>query len=234
MGKKTRTNWQRVPSPITMKREGGETKLLSKIRNYRMQRKSRKRNRLLAQVKSVNLLTDQDFYYHNANFNQIILGQVRHPKKKRPAYYQPNVVLNSSLVLAPSSSAKCYQLYQADIGEADFEDSFFANASNYLVEGLSRYLESLYEQQISEDLLLQELIAFFEIKNNCNVKSTDILEKLKEVTGYSSIALEVLKESTLEDVFGFLDARIITQLAEGTLKRDETFSSRIKLLFDSL
>ena len=78
------------------------------------------------------------------------------------------------------------------------------------------------------------MIAFFEIKNTCNVKSAHILEKLKVVARASSFVLETMKEPIAEDVFGFLNAIIVTQLAEGKLKKDESFSPRITNLFDSI
>lgn len=208
--------------------------MLTKIRAYRAQRKARKWNRLLAQVKSATLDMDKGIRYYPDTPQSIILGQNRHPKKEINGYGPTDEVLENSLVLASSRNSKFQQFHQTDITQCGSLDPYYSKASFFLVEGICRYLEKQYDQVISEDLLLQELIVFFEIKNNCDVKSTDILEKLKEVTRTSIFVLETMKESIAEDVFGFLNATIVTQLAEGTLKKDESFSPRITNLFDSL
>lgn len=55
--------------------------MLTKIRDYRMQRKVRKWNRLLAQENRVVQRRDKEFHYQDSNFNSIISGHARHPKK---------------------------------------------------------------------------------------------------------------------------------------------------------
>lgn len=208
--------------------------MLTKIRDYRMQRKVRKWNRLLAKEKSKALAMGKGVRYHHKNLNRIISGHARHPKKKINGYEPTDEVLEHSMVLATSRNNKFYQFHQTDIAKWGSVDPFYSESSFHLVEGICCYLEKQYDQQISEELFLQELIAFFEIKNTCNVKSAHILEKLKVVARASSFVLETMKEPISEDVFGFLNAIIVTQLAEGKLKKDESFSPRITNLFDSI
>ena len=188
--------------------------MLSKIRNYRMQRKVRKWNRLLAQEKNTALAMGKGVCYHHNNIHSIILGQNRHPKKK--------INVNS------------YQLLQADINQDGYVDPIYPKSAVFWVEGISHYLQRQYEEQISEDILLQELITFFEIRNNKNYEAAVIWKKIKEITDYSSFTLETMVDHTLEDVLSFLHAQIVALLSDGRLKRDETFSPRITNLFDSL
>lgn len=56
--------------------------MLTKIRDYRMQRKVRKWNRLLTKEKSKALAMGKGVRYHHKNLNRIISGHARHPKHK--------------------------------------------------------------------------------------------------------------------------------------------------------
>lgn len=208
--------------------------MLTKIRDYRMQRKVRKWNRLLAKEKSKTLAMGKGTRYHLNNPNSIILGQNRHPKKEINDYEPTDEVLENSLVLASSRNAKFHQFDQTDDTQWGSVDPFYSKYSFLLVEGICRYLEKQYDQVISEDLLLQELIVLFEIKNKQNVNADVIWKKIIGASEYSSIVLDVIKEPLLEEVFVFLNAQIVTQLAEGVLKKDESFSPRITNLFDSI
>jgi len=217
-----------------MKKDGGEVNMLTKIRNYRMQRKVRKWNRLLAQEQNTALAMGKGIHYHHNNLNSIILGQNRYPNKKIRECNLSSDELNNSVVLVPSSHANSYQLLQEDINQNGYVDPIYPKSAVFWVEGISQYLQHQYKEQISEDLLLQELIIFFEIRNQKNYEAAVIWKKIKEITDYSSFALESIADHTLEDVLGFLHARIVALLSDGRLKRDETFSPRITDLFDSL
>lgn len=217
-----------------MKKDGGEVNMLTKIRAYRAQRKARKWNRLLAQVKSATLDMDKGIRYYPDTPQSIILGQNRHPKKEIRECYLSSDELNNSLVLAPRSNANSYQLLHADINQDGYVDPIFPKSAVFWVEGISHYLQHKYEEQISEDILLQELIIFFEIRNHKNYEAAVILKKIKEITDYSSFTLGTMADHTLEDVLSFLHAQIVALLSDGRLKRDETFSPRITNLFDSL
>lgn len=205
--------------------------MLTKIRDYRMQRKVRKWNRLLAKEKSKTLAMGKGVRYHYKKLNRTISGHAQHPKKKINGYEQTDEVLEHSLALASSRKAK---FHQTDITQWGSVDPFYSKYSFLLVEGIYRYLEKQYGQVISEALLLQELIVLFEIKNQQNVNADVIWKKIIEASDYSSIVLDVIKEPLLEEVFAFLNAQIVTQLAEGALKKDEIFSPRIRSLFDSI
>lgn len=217
-----------------MEKDGGEVNMLTKIREYRAQRKVRKWNKLLAQENNTALAMGKGICYHHNNIHSIILGQNRHPNKKIGECYLSSDELNNSLVLAPSSNVNSYQLLQADINQDGYVDPIYPKSAVFWVEGISHYLQRQYEEQISEDILLQELITFFEIRNNKNYEAAVIWKKIKEITDYSSFTLETMVDHTLEDVLSFLHAQIVALLSDGRLKRDETFSPRITNLFDSL
>ena len=214
-----------------MKKDGGEVNMLTKIRAYRAQRKVRKWNRSLAQENNTALAMGKGVRYHHKNLNRIISGHAQHPKKKINGYDPTDEVLEHSLVLDSSRNGK---FYQTDITQWGSVDPFYSKSSFLLVDGICRYLEKQYDQVISEALLVQELIVLFKEKNQQNVNADVIWKKIIEASDYSSIVLDVIKEPLLEEVFAFLNAQIVTQLAEGAIKKDETFSPRITVLFDSL
>lgn len=106
-------------------------------------------------------------------------------------------------------------------------DDFYLKASKEVIFGITKYIQSFYEQKIDKDIALQEFSILFKYLNESDLSYSEFWKKEKFHTNYNSEAIDMLSEDTFNMVFKYISSALINGLANGTIINEENYKSKL-------
>lgn len=106
-------------------------------------------------------------------------------------------------------------------------DDFYLKVSKEVISGITKYIQSFYEQQIDKDITLQEMIILFKDLNESYLSCSEFWNEVKARANYNNEAIDMLNEGTFNMVFKYIASALITGLANGTITNEENYKSKL-------
>lgn len=117
---------------------------------------------------------------------------------------------------------------------SEFQDTdpFYIKESKYITESIIMYLEQIYEGKITKNIAIQEILNLFQFLHANNYTGAYFLKKIEEKTDYNRTpnAIDFLAERTINDLFSYIYAGIISGLVAGVIIEEKNFISKISYL----
>lgn len=119
------------------------------------------------------------------------------------------------------------EIFEEITSNIDNIDDFYLKVSKEVIFGITKYIQSFYEQQIDKDIILQEMIILFKGLNESDLSCSEIWNEVKIRTSYSNEAIDMLSEDTFNMVFKYISSALINGLANGTIINEENYKSKL-------
>ncbi|QDW90431.1 hypothetical protein DWB98_13365 (plasmid) [Staphylococcus xylosus] len=119
------------------------------------------------------------------------------------------------------------EIFEKITSNFDNIDEFYLKTSKEVIFGITKYIQSFYDQKIDKDIALQEFCILFKSLYESDLSYSEFWKKSKCHTNYNNEALDMLSEDTLNIIFKYISSALITSLINGTIRTEENYKSKL-------
>jgi len=106
-------------------------------------------------------------------------------------------------------------------------DDFYLKVSKEVIFGITKYIESFYEEPIDKVMAIQEFIILLQDLNKSDLLYSDFWNKVINRTNYNNEEINMLGEYTLHMVFKYISSALTTGVANRRIINEKNYKSKL-------